>query len=76
MFLAIPLLLLVLGMGYFVMLKGTEEIGLFKHIGNVIGWLMIGVSVVGLLWMGAFGTACVIKGKTVCPFKMVQESGE
>ena len=70
MFAAIPLLLLTIGVGYFVALKATEEIGFLKQLGNAIaGILMVG-SMLGILWLGYiyFASGCFTHSLK-CPFE-------
>ncbi|MBI1870034.1 MAG: hypothetical protein HYS07_02440 [Chlamydiae bacterium] len=72
MFGKIPLLLIVMGMGYFVALKATEEVGFLKTLGNVIAGILIVGSLLGL---GLSGYVCY-KGCTLgqswkCPVQRV-----
>ncbi len=67
-----PLFLLTMGVGYFVALKATEELGFMKHVGNIIATLMI---VGSLLGMGLSGYFCYksCKASGQCPLqKMMQ----
>jgi len=68
MFWMIPLFLLVMGIGYFVALKATEEIGFLKHLGNGIGGLMIVCGILGLALTAYFSIACYAKSGH-CPFQ-------
>lgn len=64
----IPLFLLAMGIGYFVALKATEELGFLKQLGNVIAGVMIVGSLVGMAWIGYLGfMGCYGKGAK-CPF--------
>jgi hypothetical protein len=69
MFWMIPLFLLVMGIGYFVALKATEEIGFLKHLGNGIGGLMIIGGILGLALTAYFSIACYAKYGSQCPFQ-------
>lgn len=55
MMMKLPLFLLTMGVGYFVVLKATEEVGFLKHLGNLIASVMI---IGSLLGMGLAGYFC------------------
>lgn len=62
-----PLSLLAMGIGYFVALKATEEIGFLKHLGNSIAGIMIAGSLLGMAWAGYL---CFTgKAGYQCPFQ-------
>jgi uncharacterized membrane protein len=70
----IPLSLLAMGIGYFVALKATEEIGFLKHLGNSIAGIMIAGSLLGMAWAGYL---CVLgKMGYQCPFQKTASHGQ
>ncbi|MBI1882963.1 MAG: hypothetical protein HYS08_02005 [Chlamydiae bacterium] len=77
MFAKVPLFLIAMGLGYFVLLKGTEEVGFLKHLGNVIAGILIIGSLLGLGLTGfIFYQQCMGKGTFHCPFEKSQAVGD
>lgn len=68
----IPLFLLTMGVGYFVAMKATEELGFMKHLGNIIATLMI---VGSLLGIGLSGYFCYksCKASGACPVQTIMQ---
>lgn len=69
----IPLFLMAMGIGYFVALKATEELGFLKQLGNAIAGVMIVGSLIGITWIGYLGiTGCYGKGMKCKFFKTAE----
>lgn len=74
LFWMIPLYLLAMGIGYFVALKATEEVGFLKYLGNAIAGVLIAGSFLGIICSSYLSVTKGGKGLYLCPFQKSQSA--